>query len=146
TGVRPDWQCLLLGQLGVAVFFLVSGFVIPISLTKYSTGGFLVARVLRIYPTYAVALTITLTSRWMAGEHTLGHDITRYVSNYLIVCKVFNQPAFDNVVWTLQIELHFYVLCALLAPLIRSFRPEVLALPFVIFFCEATALQSGSSV
>jgi peptidoglycan/LPS O-acetylase OafA/YrhL len=143
--VRPDWQLpmQLLGQLGVAVFFLVSGLVIPISLTKYGTGAFLVARVLRIYPTYAVALTITLMSIWMVGEQPLGNDVTRYISNYLIADMFFNQPAFDNVVWTLQVELHFYLLCALLAPLIRSFRLEILALPFVIFFFEAAALQSS---
>jgi peptidoglycan/LPS O-acetylase OafA/YrhL len=69
----PNWpfEMQLLGKLGVAVFFLVSGFVIPISLTKYDTGAFLIARVLRIYPTYAVALTITLASIWMVKEQPL---------------------------------------------------------------------------
>ena len=53
--LTAKFPLLSLGQLGVALFFLVSGFVIPISLPKYSVPGFLVARVLRIYPTYAVA-------------------------------------------------------------------------------------------
>ena len=139
----PKWHFGLLGQLGVAIFFLVSGFVIPISLTRYKVGAFLVARVLRIYPTYAVALTITIISIWMAGEQPLGYDILRYVSNYAIAGILFNQPYFDPVVWTLQIELHFYIICALLAPGIRAFRPEVLAAPVVIFVAAIYGFHSG---
>jgi peptidoglycan/LPS O-acetylase OafA/YrhL len=145
VNLLPNWpfEMQLLGKLGVAVFFLVSGFVIPISLTKYDTGAFLIARVLRIYPTYAVALTITLASIWMVKEQPLGRDVLRYISNYLIAGILFNQPAFDGVVWTLEIELHFYLVCALLAPLIREFRLEVLAAPVVILLAEVAALHSG---
>jgi peptidoglycan/LPS O-acetylase OafA/YrhL len=69
-----------LGQLGVAMFFLVSGFVISISLTKYNIQGFLLARILRIYPTYAVALTVTLVCVWIplstAGRLLVNSTIT----------------------------------------------------------------------
>jgi peptidoglycan/LPS O-acetylase OafA/YrhL len=139
-----DWPLttLLLGQLGVAVFFLVSGFVIPISLTKYDTGAFLVARVLRIYPTYAVALTITLATIWMSGQQPLEHNVVRYLSNYLIAGKFFDQLPFDGVVWTLEIELLFYFICVLIAPLIREFKLEALAAPAVIFLAEVWAYYS----
>jgi peptidoglycan/LPS O-acetylase OafA/YrhL len=132
----------LLGQLGVGVFFLVSGFVIPISLTKYGTGAFLVARVLRIYPTYAVALTITLLAM-RAASQPLGHGVILYLSNYLIATLSFNQLSFVSVVWTLETELHFYLICALIAPLIREFRIEVLAAPVVIFLAAVWAGYSG---
>jgi peptidoglycan/LPS O-acetylase OafA/YrhL len=139
--VTPNWQMPmhLLGQLGVALFFLVSGFVIPISLTKYDVHAFLVARILRIYPTYAVGLTITLAAIWMQGEQQLGNDVLRYASNYLIAGMFFDKPAFDDVVWTLQIELHFYIICALMAPLIRKFRLQALMAPVAIFVGEVGA-------
>jgi peptidoglycan/LPS O-acetylase OafA/YrhL len=142
--VMPSWQLpmQLLGQIGVAVFFLVSGFVIPISLIKYDSGAFLVARMVRIYPTYAVALTITLAVLWVQGQ-PLGNDDLRYVSNYLIMGVVFNEPAFDDVVWTLQIELHFYLLCVVIAPMIREFRLAVLAASFAIYIAELAAYWSG---
>lgn len=146
--VFPNWPTsrLLLGQLGVAVFFLVSGFVISISLTRYSVRGFLAARALRIYPTYIVALTVTIVCQWIQGEQELSTDVARYVSNYLIANALFGQSAIDGVIWTLQIELHFYLLCALLAPLIRELRLVVLAMPVVLFFAGYIGLTSSFPV
>ncbi len=40
------------GAFGVALFFLISGFVIPLSFQSYGRLDFLVARFFRIYPTY----------------------------------------------------------------------------------------------
>jgi peptidoglycan/LPS O-acetylase OafA/YrhL len=48
------------GLYGVAVFFLISGFVIPFSLAKMSFGGFCASRFVRIVPTYVVGFTITM--------------------------------------------------------------------------------------
>src|SRR5262249_17779929 len=48
------------GGVGVALFFLVSGFVIPFSLQKNSLGGFFVRRFFRLYPTLWVALLLIL--------------------------------------------------------------------------------------
>jgi peptidoglycan/LPS O-acetylase OafA/YrhL len=143
----------MVGQLGVAVFFLVSGFVIPISLSRYTVGGFLIARGLRIYPTYIVALTITLISIWAeraipqmvwgVNAPPVIHDTSRYLANYLIASNIFGQPPLDGVVWTLQIELHFYVLCAVVAPLIRSFSPALLLAPVGLLVAQACAQSSG---
>ncbi len=55
------------GPFGVALFFLISGLVIPFSFDRHRTGAFLLARLLRIYPTYLAALLIevlTLPARW----------------------------------------------------------------------------------
>jgi peptidoglycan/LPS O-acetylase OafA/YrhL len=132
-----------LGQFGVAVFFLISGFVIPISLTRYDSGAFLVARALRIYPTYAVALTITLGVLWLSRQ-PLSDDPLRYVSNYLILGAVLNEPAFVDVVWTLEVELHFYLLCVIIAPWIRECRRAVLAMPADLVVLESVAWYVGS--
>ena len=49
-----------LGAYGVALFFLISGFVIPFTFEKVRGRGFLFGRIMRIYPTYAVGFTFTL--------------------------------------------------------------------------------------
>jgi len=49
------------GTFGVALFFLISGFVIPISLEKIGGVRFLTARFFRIFPTYIVGFSITFT-------------------------------------------------------------------------------------
>lgn len=48
------------GAIGISLFFLISGFVIPFSLDKYTGKGFLFNRMCRIYPTYFCALSITV--------------------------------------------------------------------------------------
>ncbi|MCH4538655.1 acyltransferase family protein [Ochrobactrum sp. A-1] len=52
-----DW-----GPLGMALFFLVSGFVIPYSLEKASRLQFIVGRLFRIVPLYAAGFSVTLAS------------------------------------------------------------------------------------
>ncbi|NNM58790.1 MAG: acyltransferase family protein [Legionellales bacterium] len=49
-----------LGALGVALFFLISGFVIAASLDKSSLISFIIGRIFRIYPTYIVGFSFSL--------------------------------------------------------------------------------------
>src|SRR3954452_18346885 len=47
------------GWVGVEIFFVIPGFVIPISGSQSSPGEFLLCRVLRIYPAVWVCATAT---------------------------------------------------------------------------------------
>jgi len=59
---------LTLGESGVVAFFLVSGFVIPLSLERSrSVAAFAVARILRIYPLYLSALLFSLGLAWLSS-------------------------------------------------------------------------------
>ncbi len=49
------------GALGVLLFFLVSGFVIPFSLEHRNLRGFFVRRFFRLYPTLWICLLLTMT-------------------------------------------------------------------------------------
>jgi len=52
------------GYLGVDLFFLVSGFLMPLILPKYSPGSFLMARVRRIYPALLAAIAVCFPLGW----------------------------------------------------------------------------------
>ena len=124
------------GPFGVAIFFLISGLVIPISLGTHSRLSFLIARILRVYPTYIAAFTVNLIVIWAASRywhlpfvyppHTLHGDILLIGSNALLLQDFFGQPYIDMVSWTLCIELKFYLLMAFLAPAIRSGNVAIL--------------------
>ena len=110
------------GPFGVAIFFLISGLVIPISLAEHTRPSFLAARALRIYPVYAAAVLIEVAVMMVNG-HVWGmpftHSAWTVISNMLLIQDLVGQPSLDLVNWTLCVELRFYVVMALLAPAIR---------------------------
>ena len=66
------------GPFGVALFFVISGFVIPFSFETYGRLDFIVARFFRIYPTYLTglsfercrALLLCWVADWRSSEQT----------------------------------------------------------------------------
>lgn len=135
------------GPFGVAVFFLISGLVIPVSLAEHTRAGFLVARLLRIYPLYAAALLIEMAV--LAGNARywgLPFTITarQLAANLLLVQDLTGQPSLDLVNWTLCTELRFYLVMALAAPLVR--RGNVALLFGLAGLACALNLLVGSSL
>ncbi|HEY8610766.1 MAG TPA: acyltransferase [Roseomonas sp.] len=113
------------GHFGVALFFLISGFVIPFSLIGRGRAGFAAGRVLRIWPTYAAGLLVTMLAVWACARHfgnPLPFGITQVVAQLLFVRDLLGLPTIDGIVWTLEIEVRFYLLCLLIAPSLRAGR------------------------
>ncbi|RXT46364.1 hypothetical protein B6S44_26495 [Bosea sp. Tri-44] len=105
-------QNLSLGRFGVALFFLISGFVVP-----FSIGGerplrhFAVSRLFRLYPALWLALAVLATTAWLAGDAPRTATV---LANLTMAPPLFSQPWLSPIHWTLFIELLFYVLVALL--------------------------------
>ena len=102
-----------LAALGVGLFFLISGYVIAISLDRYSRRGFVVGRTLRILPTYAAGFLVTCAVVWAVsdpnGELTPWAVLAGMVPGLANVLGVA-APA-DGIVWTLIVEGVFYGVC-----------------------------------
>ncbi len=121
--VYPPWFDL--GKFGVGTFFLISGFVIPFSLRHSAASRFLVARALRIYPTFWLALLAEYAA--IAASGTYWHrqpafGLRDYVINGLLIRDFLDAPSVDWVSWTLCIELKFYCLAAVLRRQILNHR------------------------
>lgn len=111
------------GPFGVSIFFLISGFVIPFSLARLAPGKFLIARLLRIYPTYIVASLIMLGLVYLSSVYwgqEFSMPLDRLVENLLLLQGNFGSPTIDLVNWTLSIEIKFYIVAALLCQSIRT--------------------------
>jgi peptidoglycan/LPS O-acetylase OafA/YrhL len=123
------------GPFGVALFFLISGLVIPISVDAFSTRSlprvaFFVSRAFRIVPTYAVGAGISLLAlRWGAayGGHSYDPVGALYWSNVSLFRDWTPLPPFDGVVWTLEVESKFYLFVLLAWMLLcrRSLAPMI---------------------
>ena len=117
------------GPFGVAVFFLISGFVIPFSLEKLGGIKFITARLFRIFPTYWAATLVTLgaiylSNRYWGSEFYVTPDQAMW--NLLLVHQQLNVASIDMVNWTLCIEVLFYFAALLMWPFIK--RASALAL------------------
>jgi peptidoglycan/LPS O-acetylase OafA/YrhL len=96
------------GMMGVVAFFCISGYVIPWSVLRKPTtmGQFVLSRAFRLYPAYWVSLALA------ALVSTLGtHEL---LANITMVQRFMGVPDAVGVYWTLQVELIFYALVAVL--------------------------------
>ncbi len=127
--VTQPW--INLGPFGVGVFFLVSGFVIPFSLRRHGRAAFLLARALRIYPTYWAALAIGCGLVWASARYwgrPMPFNARDLWANATLLQTWRGIPSIDQVNWTLVIELHFYLFAAVLRPwLLRASLLPMLA-------------------
>jgi peptidoglycan/LPS O-acetylase OafA/YrhL len=121
------YHWLDLGQYGVFVFFLVSGYIIPASLErKGSIRGFWIGRGFRLYPPYLLALLLSVIG-FEAGVTDLGgaqhHPFITASSWLLMIPNLLSGANVPNVTWTLSYEMVFYLLVAALFS-VRAHRPS----------------------
>jgi len=104
-----------IGRIGVVVFFLISGFVIPFSIKPASAApiaGFVIRRVFRIYPAYWLSVPLAAyVFFWSAGRP---FGIGEFVVNLTLLQDIFGVQPAEGVYWTLLVELGFYALCIIL--------------------------------
>ncbi len=105
------------GAFGVAVFFLISGIVIPNSITSFSGSafgrlGFILNRVFRLYPTYAVGLALTVLAIYVSAHHAHGH-LDYALEDVALNASFFRDwssaAPIGGVVWSLEVEAKFYL-------------------------------------
>lgn len=101
------------GHCAVYIFFIISGFVIPISIERYSRKEFVIQRIFRIYPTYIVCSIISYTALYLYNIHlgmAFKYDEIEILTSILLLRDVFlYENVIDIVSWTLQIEIKFYI-------------------------------------
>ncbi len=97
------------GELAVYLFFIISGFVIYMTLEKTRKWqDFVVSRVSRIYPAYWVAILLTFTLTNLVGlpGRTFGVEVA--LKNITMIHGLFGVPHIDGAYWSLEIEICFY--------------------------------------
>jgi peptidoglycan/LPS O-acetylase OafA/YrhL len=112
------YQWLNLGQYGVFVFFLVSGYIIPASLErKGSVRGFWISRAFRLYPMFLVVLMLSALA-YETGHGTVAnagkHPLTAILGWLFMLQNLLAGLNVPVVTWTLSYEMVFYLLLAAL--------------------------------
>ena len=120
----PGWVAYLVfdyGSAGVAVFFVLSGFVISHGLTDRSMdargfGHFVARRSIRLDPPYwaSMALTISVGALYAAlsGTSFVPPGAAVILGHVLYLQELLRLPQIELVYWTLTYEVQFYLVLA----------------------------------
>ena len=125
-----------LGALGVAIFFLISGFVIALTLEKFNNVNFIITRFFRIFPTYIIGFSFTFISIFVYCKffhQTFPYTINNYFIQISLLRDWFWVPSIDGVSWTLETELKFYIIILLISCLGKLNKPKcILSVSFTL--------------
>jgi peptidoglycan/LPS O-acetylase OafA/YrhL len=120
------------GRSGVALFFVISGFILPFSMRKagYSLSDFprfFFKRLLRLEPPYLVSLVVAvfilLAREYAYGPSDQLQPVTtgRFLLHIGYLVPFFKGVHwFNEVYWTLAVEFQFYLFIALLMPFLTK--------------------------
>lgn len=104
-----------LGKYGVLLFFLVSGYVIPMSLERHgSLRRFWIGRLCRIYPAYlaAIALVAVLAvAGWGSWQQSFTtQTVSAVLGHATMMTELLGLHGAVRVFWTLSYEMTFYLI------------------------------------
>lgn len=98
------------GNYGVQLFFLISGFVIFMTLerTRHAL-DFVVSRFSRLFPAYWAAILLTATIVYTIGMPQQILPGPALLLNLTMIQQILGGQHLDGSYWTLQLELFFYI-------------------------------------
>jgi peptidoglycan/LPS O-acetylase OafA/YrhL len=142
---KPDFPFNFAGA-AVYCFFVVSGFLIALSYERsHDLGAFYVRRIFRIYPMYVCVVlvqTAILLSLLPGGPLSAPEETLRYLATNLLMANFLQYDiggtlnglptaGINPSLWTLKIELGFYLIVPLIIMAVRRWGWQVLAIIFL---------------
>lgn len=97
------------GYLGVHFFFMISGFVILLSIKHNSISKFIVSRISRLYPIYWFCVILTFLVIEFNGSPRYSAEFDQFMLNLTMFQNYFGVDSIDGVYWSLFIEMKFYI-------------------------------------
>jgi peptidoglycan/LPS O-acetylase OafA/YrhL len=141
------------GDLGVQVFFVLSGFVIAHSMARHEVtlsyfGRFVLRRSLRLDPPYWASMLLTIAFGVLSTSFVVGkvYDIPSLgdvVAHVLYLPVLLDKPLINSVYWTLCLEIQFYlVFCLVMGAATRLRRRVSPRFSFYATVLPATMLSN----
>ncbi|HTO39705.1 MAG TPA: acyltransferase [Rhizomicrobium sp.] len=119
------------GNYGVQFFFIISGFVILMTLERCRDWKeFALRRFMRLYPTYIACMFLTFfIARWL-GPPQLQSSYRDLLVGFSMISDMLHVGWVEGACWTLMMELVFYIWVGLIY---FAFRTKYFALAWVVF-------------
>lgn len=107
--IGPPPMSFAFGNYGVHLFFLISGFVIFMTLERTRTAmDFIVSRFSRLFPAYWVAILLSAAVVYSIGMPSQRLPWRDVVLDFTMIQQILGAEHLDGSYWTLQVELFFY--------------------------------------
>ncbi len=107
------WFWLPYGNFGVELFFIISGFVILMTLERVDGFyDFAVGRLSRLYPAFLTCLALTILTLYLSGFEWDRLSAAVVAANLTMVPQSFRSFPIDGSYWSLFPEIAFYTLAA----------------------------------
>jgi len=98
------------GHYGVHLFFIISGYVIFLTINKINSGKeFIFKRFFRLYPTFWLCLVLTfLITTYLFDISRFKRTLPELFINLTMIPSLFRVRMIDGVYWSLLFEIEFY--------------------------------------
>lgn len=129
----PTLSGLITGIYGIQLFFMISGFVIFMTLEKTKKPmDFIVSRFSRLFPGYWAAVLLAFALIRIADFTGQEVSLRRAIANLSMIQNWVGVENIDGVYWTLSIELAFYFAMFILFVTKKLKYIEILGLGWLI--------------
>jgi peptidoglycan/LPS O-acetylase OafA/YrhL len=129
---------LALGRIGVALFLVISGFIIPVSLEQGgSNARFWLRRFFRLFPAYWLCIGLAYAC-FLLGRPVTDVQGADWLVNLTMLQSFFDRPMVSGVFWTLQLELVIYAACSVLFTLRLLSRPATVTAVALVLYGAGT--------
>ncbi len=129
------------GYLGIFIFFILSGYTIILSGKNKTVTAFIRSRILRLYPSFWVAVCLTTFVTFLMGGDRFNVDFIQFMANLTMLSKYLGIKSVDNAYWFMFVILKFYFIIAtlILFGAVRFYKYVAglwLLLSFVVVFFQ----------
>ena len=121
------------GRLGVQLFFIISGFVIFMTLSKTENiFNFIISRFSRLYPAYWVCIIFTVITTTLFSRPVHFYTFKQIFFNFTMFQSAFFIKDIDGAYWTLFVELTFYLVMGVIFKLNQLKNIQIICFGWLI--------------
>jgi peptidoglycan/LPS O-acetylase OafA/YrhL len=120
------------GYLGANLFFIISGFVILMTVEHGNLRSFLVSRAVRLYPAFWTCCTITFALIVLLGAPRFQATWHQYLVNMTMLSAFVGVDSIDGSYWSLFVEMKFYALVAVILAVRRIHQVQSILIGWLL--------------